>query len=68
LLVGLSLCPAGGCRWVMDTNLDKTPVQAPPLKVTATVAPVQPEELTPSNARSKAKQLLQEIEQDEGKE
>jgi hypothetical protein len=64
MILGTSLC---GCRTLMDTAANKQPIQAPPLKVTQKVTPVQPEEITPANARAKAHQLLEEMEQDSGK-
>jgi hypothetical protein len=52
----------------MDSTAERNPVQPPPLKVATRVAPVQADEVTPANARSKAQLLLEEIEQDNGKE
>ena len=49
LLSGLS-----GCKLLMDTSANKQPIQAPPLKVTQKVAPIQPDEITAANAHSKA--------------
>jgi hypothetical protein len=68
VFVVLTFAAAGGCRWLMDDPAERAPVHAPPLKVTAPVKPVQPEEITAANARSAAQRLLEEIEQDEGKE
>jgi len=67
-VVAIGLSCTGGCRWLMDTSAEKTPIKAPPLQVTTRVAPVQAEEITPSNARSKAQLLLEEIEQDAGQQ
>jgi hypothetical protein len=67
-MVALGLSCTGGCRWLMDTTPERNPVQPPPLKVATRVAPVQADEVTPANARSKAQLLLEEIEQDNGKE
>jgi hypothetical protein len=52
----------------MDSTPDKNAIQAPPLKVATRVAPVQSDEITPANARSKAQLLLEEIEQDNGQD
>jgi hypothetical protein len=54
-----------GCKALMDTTPDKQPIKAPPLTITQKTAPVQPDEITPSNARSKARQLLEEIESED---
>ena len=61
------LCNLAGCKLLMETTPDKQPIKAPPLNVTQKVTPVQPDEITPSNAHSKARQLLEEIES-EGKD
>ncbi|MFO0816156.1 MAG: hypothetical protein U0796_23300 [Gemmatales bacterium] len=53
-----------GCKLLMDTNPEKPVIQAPPLKVTQKVTPVTPDEITPANAKSKARQLLDEMEND----
>ena len=58
----LLLCCLAGCKLLLETAPEKQPIQAPPLKITQKVTPVQPDEITPSNARSKARQLLEEIE------
>lgn len=63
----LLLSNLSGCKLFLETTPEKQPIQAPPLKITQKVSAVQPEEITPSNARSKARQLLDEIEA-EGKE
>ena len=68
IVVALGLSCSGGCRWLMDGTAEKNPIQPPPLKVATRVAPVQSDEITPANARSKAQLLLEEIEQDNGKE
>jgi hypothetical protein len=62
----LVLTTAPGCRLLMEKNVAQ-PIQAPPLKVTEKVKPVQPDEITAANARAKAQQLLEEMEQDAGK-
>jgi hypothetical protein len=67
-LLALALCGVGGCRWLLETTPEKMPIQPPPLQVTTRVQPVHAEEITPSNARGKAQSLLEEIEQDSGKE
>lgn len=56
------LCNLAGCKLLMETTPEKLPIKAPPLNVTQKVTPVQPDEITPSNAHSKAQQLLAEIE------
>lgn len=66
LLVVTVLMAAPGCRTLMDTTPEK-PIQAPPLKVTQQGKPVQPDEVTPANARAKAQQLLDEMELDVGR-
>ncbi len=66
VLALLSIYSLGGCKLLMETNVEKEPIKAPPLKVTTKVAPVQPDEVTPANARNKAQQLLNEIDQEEG--
>jgi len=68
LVIAMGLSCASGCRWLMDSTADKNPIQPPPLKAVTRVAPVQADEITPANARSKAQLLLEEIEQDNGKE
>lgn len=68
VLAILGLSCSGGCRWLMDSTPEKNAIQPPPLKVATRVAPVQSDEVTPANARSKAQLLLEEIEQDNGKE
>jgi hypothetical protein len=65
LVAAAALLP--GCRVLMDTALTKPSIQAPPLKVTQKVKPVLPDEITPANAKAKAHELLEEIEQDAGK-
>ena len=65
LFVAATLLP--GCRVFMETAIDKQPIQAPPLKVTQKVKPVLPDEISPANAKAKAHELLEEIEQDSGK-
>lgn len=63
LITGVLLFSSlSGCKLFLETTPEKQPIQAPPLKITQKVTPVQPEEITPSNARSKARQLLEEIE------
>jgi len=57
LLAGLP-----GCKLLLETTPEKQPIQAPPLKVTQKVTPVHPDEISTSNAHSKARQLLEEIE------
>lgn len=61
------LASMGGCKLLLEQTPEKVPVQAPPLKVTQKVTPVQPDEITAANAQSKARQLLEELEAD-GKE
>lgn len=58
----LFLCSMAGCKLLLDSTPEKQPIQAPPLKVTQKATPVSPDEISPSNARSKARQLLEEIE------
>ncbi len=58
------LCFLPGCKMFMDTSTDKPAIQAPPLKVTEKTTPITPEEISPSNAKSKAQQLLDEMEND----
>ena len=58
------LCLLPGCKMFMDTSTDKPIIQAPPLKVTQKTTPISPEEVSPSNAKSKAQQLLDEMEND----
>jgi len=66
LILGATLlCNLAGCKLLMDTTPEKQPIKAPPLNVTQKVTPVQPEEITPSNAHSKARQLLAEIESED---
>lgn len=57
-----------GCKVLMDTNTEQPPIQAPPLKVTQRSTPVQPDEITAANAHSKARQLLDELENDNGED
>lgn len=66
LLVASSilLCSLPGCKLLMDNTDNKQPIQAPPLKVTQKVSPIQPDEISPSNAHSKARLLLEELETD----
>lgn len=63
LLLAFPLSGVTGCK-LLFTTTEKQPIQAPPLKVTEKVTPVQPDEITPANAQSKARQLLEEIEND----
>lgn len=56
------LCSMAGCKLFLETAPEKQPIQAPPLKITQKATAVQPDEITPSNARNKARQLLDEIE------
>ncbi|HMO34987.1 MAG TPA: hypothetical protein PKA06_02990 [Gemmatales bacterium] len=65
LIMALSLLTLPGCKLLMDTSADKPVIQAPPLKVTQKTTPISPEEITTSNAKSKAQQLLEELENDE---
>lgn len=66
MLVALSLITGGssGCKLLLDTNVEKQAIQAPPLSVKEKATPIQPDEISASNAQSKAKQLLEEIEND----
>ena len=61
-LFTLAISSLPGCKLLLETTPEKQPIQAPPLKVNQKVNPVQPEEITPANAQSKARQLLEEIE------
>jgi hypothetical protein len=62
LLISISMLP--GCKFFTDTAGEKPIIQAPPLKISQQTRPVKPEEITPSNAKSKAQQLLDELEND----
>lgn len=65
ILLCLLLSISGtGCKVLMDTNTEQPPIQAPPLKVTQRATPIKPDEITAANAHSKARQLLEELEND----
>lgn len=64
LFLACTLFSLPGCKMLLDTNPDKPVIQAPPMKVTEKTKPIQPDEVTPANAGSKARQLLQELETD----
>jgi len=57
-----------GCKLLMDPVTAQPPIQAPPLKVTQRTTPIQPEEINTANAHSKARQLLEELENDNGED
>lgn len=64
LILAVSMTGLSGCKMLFDTTPEKPVIQAPPLNVTEQAKPVVPDEITPSNASSKARQLLQELETD----
>lgn len=68
VLLSLLLVSGSGCKLLMDTNTEQPPIQAPPLKVTQRATPIQPDEITAANAHSKARQLLEELENDNGED